>query len=115
VAMEHLDRAASVQERDPGSTLAFYRAMISFRKAHPALEKGEMQIVDADDSYISLLRAHDGKRLFCAFNLSNGARPVVFPPGDWRIDRGAPFKCNSDDRVTVLPPWQACFAQAGSG
>ncbi|RDC74521.1 alpha-glucosidase [Rhodovulum sp. 12E13] len=115
VAMEHLERAVSVQDREPGSTLAFYRQMIAFRKAHRVLQKGDMQIIDAEDSYLSLIREHEGVRLFCAFNLSNGARPVDFPPGEWRIDRGAPFKCKTDDRGTVLPPWQACFALAESG
>jgi alpha-glucosidase len=89
--------------------------MISFRDAHPALVKGGMEIVEADDAYISFVRAHAGTRLFCAFNLSNGPRPVAFPQGTWRLDRGAPFKSTTDDRGTILPPWQACFALAESG
>ena len=115
VAMEHLERAVSVQDRAADSTLAFYRAMLAFRAAHPALVKGDMEIVEADDAYLALIRAHRGTRLFCAFNLSTGPRPVGFPEGGWRLDRGAPFKSKTDERGTVLPPWQACFAVAETG
>ena len=36
VAVEHLRLAVAEQERDAGSMLHFYRAMLGFRRAHPA-------------------------------------------------------------------------------
>ncbi len=110
VAVEHLRSAVAEQERDAGSTLAFYRAMLAFRRAHAPLVKGEMEILDADSDTITFLRRHDGAEVFCAFNLSGRAQPLVFPPGDWRIDRGAPFETVTTGRGEQLPPYQACFA-----
>ena len=123
VAMEHVERAAAVQDRDPDSTLAFYRAMIAFRKAHPALVKGAMEIVEADETFVSLIRSDgrsDGrsdraKRVFCAFNLSDAPRAVDLPQGAWRIDRGAPFTIDTNDSKTKLPPWQALYALSENG
>src|SRR6056297_261262 len=91
VAVEHVERAVSVQERDAGSTLAFFRRMIAFRKACPPLVKGAMQLVEADEGYLALIREEGGARMFCAFNLLDEERAVAFPEGAWRIDRGAPF------------------------
>jgi len=112
VAVEHLERAVSAQDHDPESTLAFYRAMIGFRKAHPALAKGAMEIVDADDGYFAIVRTLNGTRLFCAFNLAAEARPVTLPRGAWREAPGAPFETRSEATGLVLPPWQAYYALA---
>jgi len=110
VAVEHLERAVSVQDHDAKSTLAFYRALIGFRKAYPALIKGNLRVIEASDDMLVLIRAHDGQEVLCAFNLSNRAQPLTLPPGTWRQDKGAPFTTIASDRETVLPPWQAYFA-----
>ena len=109
MAVEHLSRSVHQQERDDGSTLAFYKAIIAFRAAHPALQKGTLEIVESRDDYLSLIRTHKGTRLFCAFNLSNAAQPVSLPEGTWREDRGTPFKTVATDRDITLPPYQAYF------
>lgn len=110
VAMEHLERAVSRQDADEGSTLSFYRRMLAFRQAQPALVKGDMEIVHASDDALSLIRSHGGQRIFCDFNLSERARPVDLPPGEWRHDKGAPFIAHETERGLTLPPWQAFFA-----
>ncbi|PWR03126.1 alpha-glucosidase [Meridianimarinicoccus roseus] len=110
VAMEHLRRAVSVQERDAGSTLSFYRDMLAFRKAHVALRKGAMQVIEARDDFIAFARVHDGHEVFCAFNLSGEGVDVELPGGEWVIDKGAPFQARQTERGLHLPPWQACFA-----
>ncbi len=110
VAVEHLDRAVGRQDREEDSTLAFYRSLIAFRKAHPALVKGSLKIFEARDDYLSLIREHEGASVFAAFNLSAVAQPVRLPPGSWRQDRGAPFRPTVTDKGVTLPPWQAYFA-----
>ncbi|MDU8945126.1 alpha-amylase family glycosyl hydrolase [Ovoidimarina sediminis] len=111
VAMEHLQRAVGVQWDDPGSTLAFYQKMIAFRAAHPALAKGTLDIVEAADDRLSFIRAHDGTRLFCAFNLSGETISFTRPEGTWRQDKGAPFTAGlHNDIGAELPAWQAFFA-----
>ena len=113
MAVEHLDRAVTRQDRREDSTLEFYRAMIAFRKAHPAFAKGSLTIVEARDDYLSLIREHDGARVFAAFNLSGGEVAVTLPEGDWRQDRGAPFGPIVGSAGVRLPAWQAYFAVAG--
>jgi glycosidase len=56
MAVEHLHRAVGNQEGKADSTLAFYRAMIGFRKGYPALAKGSFTLIQA-----------------------NGGRPVLHP------------------------------------
>jgi len=110
VAMEHLGRAVSRQEHDPDSMLAFYRAMLGFRRAHVPLRKGGMTILAATDDAISFIRDHDGAEVFCAFNLSDRPQDVALPAGDWTFDRGAPFRVEETAAGPRLPGWQALFA-----
>ncbi len=112
VAMEHLGNAVSIQDCDDRSMLAFYRDMIAFRKAHPALIKGAFEMVQAEADIVSFIRTEqDGERVFCAFNLSNTAQPIRVPDGAWRQDMAAPFKAAVNDKGVTLPPYQAYFAQ----
>ncbi|MCX7644969.1 MAG: alpha-amylase family glycosyl hydrolase [Rhodobacteraceae bacterium] len=114
VAVEHLDRAVSRQELDPASTLAFYRAMIAFRKAHPVLAKGTLTIVEARDEVLSLVRAQGGTRLFAAFNLSGAPQQVALPAGTWTAAAGSPFAVRADGAAVRLGAWEAYFATGGT-
>ncbi len=109
VAMEHLHRAVGVQDLDAASTLSFYRSMIAFRKAHPVFAKGDLEIVEAQDDFLSFIRSYEGTRIFCAFNLSNTTKTIEPPPGDWRHDKGAPVVASVTDKGITLPPYQAYF------
>ena len=113
VAMEHLHRAALNQARDEESTLAFYRKMVAFRKAHPMLTKGAARIVDARDDYFAMIREHGSAAMFCAFNLTNMAQPVQLPKGAWTQAKDAPFEASVTDKRITLLPYQAFFATGG--
>jgi alpha-glucosidase len=115
MAVEHLDRAVARQDGDAGSILAFYRAMVGFRKAHPAFAKGTLAIVEARDDYLAILREHEGARIFAAFNLSETEVSVTLPEGSWWQDKGAPFLAETSDGGVSLPPWQAYFAVGEQG
>jgi alpha-glucosidase len=110
MAVEHLSRAVAVQERDPDSTLAFFRAMLAFRRATPALVKGAMEIASRDAGHIALIRRHEGQAVWCGFNLSAEERHLPLPPGEWRQQRGAPFAARLEDGAACLPPWQVAYA-----
>lgn len=115
VAVEHLQRAVGAQEGDSASTLAFYRNMIRFRQSFPALATGSFEFVSHEGGIVSFIRAHQGQRLFCAFNLSNMALPVTLPEGEWQQDKGAPFTANVTDKDVTLPPYQAYFGVMADG
>ncbi len=110
VATEHAAHAADAQEADPASMLKFYRRMIAYRKTRPELIKGAADLVDAEDTYLSMIRSHDGKRLFCAFNLSNDPRKVSLPEGAWAVDTAAPFDVTANGAEATMPGWTALYA-----
>jgi alpha-glucosidase len=113
MAMEHLDRAVTRQDRAQDSTLEFYRSMVGFRRAHPAMARGTLEILVARDDYLALVRRLDGAQVFAAFNLSGAEVTVDLPEGTWRQDRAAPFAPIVSGASVRLPPWQAYFAVAG--
>ena len=117
VAVEHMRMAVSVQDGDPESMLDFYRRMLGWRKARPALGKGGFRLQETSDSLISYVRSHGGEAIFCAFNL--GADPLVaaLPEGEWQLIDGTGFAGAIVGRQAELPPHQALFAErvANSG
>ncbi len=80
----HLALAVDRQEADPASMLHATRRLIALRKAHPALTRGDMRLLDAPDGAIFFERALGDERLLCVFNL--GLDPVDWsPPSGWRL------------------------------
>ncbi len=115
LAMEHLQRAVSLQYNEEGATLDFYRRMIRFRKAHRVLAKGSLEVTASGEDHIAFIRAHEGVRMFCAFNLSGEGMSVPAPEGSWKQDKGAPFRAEFNEGVVKLPPYQAFFGLEGNG
>jgi len=76
VPFDHLTRAVDTQVNDPDSVLSFYRAFVAFRKKHPALVKGEIDLVDAPEGVLAFVRTVSNDKLLCIFNMSE--KPVVF-------------------------------------
>jgi alpha-glucosidase len=62
--------AASVQEQDPDSPLAFYRALLALRRATPALHAGTYRSVPAPPDVFAYVREHDGRRVLVALNFA---------------------------------------------
>jgi alpha-glucosidase len=67
----HRALAADAQERDPKSMLAFTRALIALRKAHPALHSGTWSPLDAPAGVLAFLRSAAEETVLCAFNLGD--------------------------------------------
>jgi alpha-glucosidase len=72
-----MTKAVDRQVTDPTSVLAHYKAMLAFRKAHPALIRGTIKTLDAPEGVLAFLREGEGDRLYCAFNMSE--KPVTVP------------------------------------
>ena len=116
VAMEHLRRSVAAQDGDTQSLLAFYRRMIAFRKTLAPLVKGGFTPRDVGADHISFEREHDGRRILCAFNLSEQDATVPLPEGDWTVIPGNGFAGSLEEAGIYLPPAQALFAEhAGNG
>ena len=70
--------------------LAHYKAMLAFRKAHPALSTGTIRLLDAPDGVLAFVREAPEERLLCVFNMQD--QPALFDlPEGMRPDHvGAP-------------------------
>jgi alpha-glucosidase len=90
VPADHMTKAVDRQANDPSSVLGHYRAMLAFRKAHPALIRGSITTLDAPDGVLAFVREGEGERIYCAFNMSE--RPVTVDlPRDLEVrPSGAP-------------------------
>jgi alpha-glucosidase len=66
---------------DPGSMLSLYRALLALRRAEPALSVGSYAEAHADDAVFAYWRAHAGRRLLVALNLTDRAQAIALPTG----------------------------------
>jgi alpha-glucosidase len=91
VPAQHLPYAVDQQDNVANSTLSFYRSVLRFRKDHPELIKGDLEVVEGTpEGVLAFTRSLDGQTLFCVFNMS--AEPVDYDlPTDLALtDAGAP-------------------------
>ncbi len=55
-----MTKAVDRQVNDAGSVLSHYRAMLAFRKQHPALQRGTIETLDAPEGVLAFIRAEGG-------------------------------------------------------
>ncbi len=100
----HRRRAASVQERDPGSILNFYRQTLAMRRDCRALVEGELAFVEGPNDVLAFRRTLGRHNILCAFNF--GADVLTLPlPG--RV--GNPMSASHEAQISgtdtlILPP-----------
>ncbi|MDE2596502.1 MAG: DUF3459 domain-containing protein [Sphingomonadales bacterium] len=100
----NMSRNVTAQEADPASQLAFTQAMLALRKAHPALRLGDLLDCAVDGERLDFVRAIEGERLRCLFNLSDKALPLIDVAGDVLLAvNGA--------RPDALPPYGALIVR----
>jgi alpha-glucosidase len=75
------------QERDPGSMLQATRRLVALRKAHPALARGGMRLLDSSDEVLCFERLLGDERLICVFNLGHDGAPWRPPEGFTAIEQ----------------------------
>ncbi|WP_353642211.1 alpha-glucosidase family protein [Mesorhizobium sp. WSM2239] len=78
----HRAYAVDMQEQDENSVLARYRATLAFRKQHPALTVGSIELLDAGRDQLAFIREAGNERLLCLFNFAGTA-------SEWRVPVGA--------------------------
>ena len=69
VAKDHLPLAVNRQQGDPKSLLEHYRRFLAFRRAHPALAKGDIEFLAVEGDAIAFARREGNEQIVCAFNL----------------------------------------------
>lgn len=76
VPADHAALSVDLQEKDPHSTLNHYRDFLSYRKSHPVLSAGEIELIDTHSDFLVYERLTDGARLLCIFNVSPNATSI---------------------------------------
>jgi alpha-glucosidase len=66
----HLGLAVDVQERDDEGLLHAWRRFLAYRRAHPALARGTLQLLDLPEPLVGFTREDARDRVLCVFNLS---------------------------------------------
>jgi alpha-glucosidase len=96
----HRPLAVDAQVSDPGSMLAFTRALVALRAAEPALRFGRAEALAAPDGVLAFTRTLEGRSLTCVFELA-GREARWSPSGEIIL---AVNSATSDGR---LPPFGA--------
>ena len=74
VPAKHLSQAVNVQQGDQASLLEHYRRFLTFRRAHPALAKGDITFIESQGDTVAFTRRSGNEQIVCAFNL--GSKPA---------------------------------------
>ena len=74
VPAKHLAQAVNVQQGDQASLLEHYRRFLTFRRAHPALAKGDITFIESEGDTVAFTRRAGNEQVVCVFNL--GAKPA---------------------------------------
>jgi alpha-glucosidase len=97
------------------SVLAYYRAMLAFRKSQPALVDGSIGFVGDDPEVLAFVREEGDERLLCVFNF---AREVVTwkPPETLGIPQPLELpRFHAPAGDAVLPPLGVALFRLPSG
>jgi alpha-glucosidase len=76
VSTEQAALAVNVQEASSGSMLNHYRAFLHFRRSHPALVKGEISFIHADEQVLAFTRTYGNEKMLCVFNFANSMQTL---------------------------------------
>ncbi|MER8573167.1 alpha-glucosidase family protein [Mesorhizobium sp. M1338] len=76
VPAKHLSQAVNVQQGDENSLLEHYRRFLTFRRAHPALAKGDITFIESEGDTVAFTRRSGNEQIVCVFNLGAGPTEV---------------------------------------
>ncbi len=78
---DHATRNVAVQRADPDSVLSLHRRLLALRRATPALVRGAIGNVAAEDGVLRYERTHHGACVAVLLNLAASERTVAVPAG----------------------------------
>ncbi|MDV6318185.1 alpha-glucosidase family protein [Chromohalobacter sp. HP20-39] len=108
VDTRHLLRAVSRQQARSDSLLSSVRELIAFRREHPALVGGDLQLIDIGNELLGFVREHGDERLLCVFNLGGQARDCHLPEQGSLLDAPG-FTARLEHDRLHLPAYQAAY------
>ena len=109
VSDSHKSKAVAQMEERNDSLLHHYRQMLSFRKQHDALIKGDMLFVQSEGNVVAFLRELGEERVYCAFNLVAEAQDIPFDNLNITPLDGHNFEAEITQGSLRLPAFGAFF------
>lgn len=79
VAADYAQVNVERQDKEPGSMLALYRALLALRRAEPALSIGSYAALEVPPPLLGYVRQHQERQLGVLLNLSGKAQPGAVP------------------------------------
>ena len=105
----HRQQSVSMQEANPRSVLNRFRAFMAWRKQHPALVSGMVELLNTAEPVFAFMRREGEDVVLAAFNLGDQAAELALPP-KYRVAGDAypePIPHQSPDATIKLAPFQA--------
>ena len=103
-------RSVEAMREDEGSILHLYRRLLAARKGSPALQLGDLELLEGPEGVVVWMRARDGDRRLVAVNFGTAADLAV--EGRWSVEvasdgagEGQPFdgRIGADTAVVLRP------------
>ena len=66
----HATLSVERQEAEPGSLLAWTRRLLAFRGRHPALQAGDIRMLESERDMLAFERSFGAERILCVFNIA---------------------------------------------
>ena len=106
-------RAHAVAQQGPGSLLDFYRRLLAWRRAEPALHGGCMQLLPPHEQLLAYTRESDSsaRRLLCAFNCSDQPLRWHLPAGFEAMKEAPRCGVELEDGSACFEPWGFLLAE----
>ncbi|QEM82789.1 alpha-glucosidase [Halomonas binhaiensis] len=108
--------AVACQEKDSNSTLHAVRRLLAFRRSHPALIEGELELIDLGEDLLGFSRRTENEHLLCVFNLLGRTQQCQLPVAGKLLDgkesaasEGHGFLAELAQDQLTLPPYQAAY------
>ncbi|MGH7035233.1 MAG: DUF3459 domain-containing protein, partial [Stellaceae bacterium] len=109
--------AVDRQAADSSSTLAYCRRLLHWRKSHPALRSGSVELLPTTDPVVAWRRYQDDDRVIAIFNTSDEAltlSPAELPAFAASSELG--FVSAPSGGELRLPPFGVCLGtEHGNG
>jgi len=110
VSPEQKALAVDTQTGDEASLLEHYRRFLAFRRAHPALAKGDIAFLPSEGDTVAFTRREDNEEIVCAFNL--GAQPAAVELGGSATPlSGHGFSAKAEAGTVRLGAYDAWFGR----
>jgi alpha-glucosidase len=73
--------AVEAQAADPDSVLSLHRDLLTLRRDHPALSRGDYESIEVHGDMLEIVRVAEGDRVLVAINFGKAAADAAVPAG----------------------------------